>query len=124
MSLFKNFKGTVDDLLNHIDEAGTDTEINRIEDEKAVLSSEELYAYIMEEFHVEREEAIQIGNEILLEEFGKSVDILLAQGLVEIDRIGDDLQPIYKVTEFGERMLGEWRRSGGGSTAGGTLPTV
>lgn len=111
-SLFNNFQGTVDELLNHVANVSTPEQMKRvervIEDKNDILNPSEAVAFIMEEFHVSHEEAKKIHHEIMMEEVSNAMKKLCDEGLLYIHHYDENGQPSYLTTELGKSKLGSW----------------
>ena len=101
---FVPFKGTVDELLNHVDSIDPDR-VERIvidESEDVRLSDAEAIAYIKAESKITEEEAKMVLDEVKKEEINKALKALMETGLVEIVSYGSDGEPQYGLTDAGK----------------------
>lgn len=103
-SPFKTFTGTVDSLLDHCTQIDTD----RIGDENNILSPGEAVNFIMEEYHVSREQAEKIRMEIAMEQIKEVAEKAVEAGLLVVDHYDEELNPVYKPTEKGKKEL-NWK---------------
>lgn len=94
---FKNFKGSVDELLDHCSKIDP----NVVDNEDYILSTEEAIDVIKEEFHCNDEEAKEILDNIKLAEAREIIQKLQEEGIVEIKEYRDG-EPIWGLTEKGQ----------------------
>ena len=94
---FKNFKGSVDELLDHCSKIDP----NVVENEDYILSTEEAIDVIKEEYGCNDEEAKVILDEIKLAEAREIIQKLHDEGIVEVKeyRAGE---PLWGLTEKGK----------------------
>ena len=94
------FTGSIDNLLNQcasIDDKQLD---ESIELENAI-------EHVMKETDSTREEAIQLIEEIHLNDVRKTVEEMVAKGLMEIVGYNDDGEVLYGLTERGKQARDE-----------------
>lgn len=89
------FKGSVDDLLNHVQTA-PNTEIENVDNPNKILHREEIIDLIIEDLKVNRQDAERMADEILMEEFNRIIQPMLEKGIVEVVDYDADGLPIYK----------------------------
>lgn len=89
-SAFKDFKGSIDDLLDHCSKVDANEIENLANGGDRFLSPAEAMDCIAEEFHVSKEKARELYMDILIEE-----------GLVHIVGNTEDGRPIYSATDKG-----------------------
>lgn len=94
---FKNFKGSIDELLDHCSKIDP----NVIDNEDYILSTTEAIDVIKEEFHCDDEEAKEILDNIKLAEAREIIQKLQEEGIVEIKDYHDG-EPIWGLTEKGQ----------------------
>ena len=89
-----NFTGNIDDLLNHCASV-TDEQLDQaLELEKAVK-------HVMEELEMTREEALQLIEEIHMNEVQQTVNDLVAKGMLQIVGYDDAGNALYGPTQLG-----------------------
>ena len=93
------FTGSIDDFLNHC--STLDIEKNAETIKKA--EKEEALRVIMRELEVDREQAIEVYNEISLAETKEVVDGLVKDGLVECIGHNEEGEPLFGLTELGKQ---------------------
>jgi hypothetical protein len=97
------FTGSIDDLLNQcasIDDKQLD---ESIELENAI-------EHVMKETNSSREEAIQLIEEIHLNDVRKTVEDMIAKGLMEITGYANDGEALYGLTERGKQARDEMNK--------------
>lgn len=95
---FKNFTGSIDELLDHCSQIDP----NVVNNEDIMLSTEEALDTIKEEFHCNDEEAKVILDEIKLAEAKEIIEKLRDDGIVEVKSYGPDGEPLWGLTEKGK----------------------
>ena len=95
---FKNFTGTVDELLNHCSQVDP----NIVNNEDVMLSTEEALDTIKEEFHCDDERAKILLDEFKLVEAKEFIEKLRDEGIVEIKKYNEDGEPLWGLTEAGK----------------------
>jgi len=95
--LSNTFTGNIDELLDHCTTVDDETLNQALELEKAIN-------HIMTEMDVDREEAMQIIQEIHLKEVQQTVDNMVDEGLLEIIGHNENGDPLYNLTERGKRV--------------------
>lgn len=95
--LSNNFTGSIDELLQHCNEVDDATLDQAIELEHAI-------DHVMKEMEVCREEAIEIIEEIHMNEVQQTIDDMVAKGLMEIIGHNEDGEPLYNLTERGKQI--------------------
>lgn len=101
----KPFTGTVDELLDHmnnIDDSKVESDIN--EDRDVLLSDGEAITQIMEELKCDRTEAEKVLMMVKEEEVKNTLNNLMSEGLVEISRYDADGEPLYSLTDAGKNV--------------------
>lgn len=102
--IFVPFTGTIDQLLNHVDKIDpTQVEnvvVNHTED--VFLDDKTAIEIIKSELNCEKQQAMEILNQIKLEEISKTLNDLVEEGLVEISEYDKNGEPIYSLTEAGK----------------------
>jgi hypothetical protein len=88
----KNFQGSVDALLNHIDSIDLSTLDNDIDVENAVQK-------IMKETGESHETIMEALNEAHLQEVQETLNKLMAEGFVKISGYNEDGEPLYISTQ-------------------------
>lgn len=102
-TLFKEFHGTVDDVLNHCSKVD-DTEINRVTDPNGNVTREEAIQMVMDDCKLSRKDAEWVVDEMQMEECKRIIGELITEGLVYIaDYDGPDGEPRYLLTEKGKQ---------------------
>jgi hypothetical protein len=104
--MYKNFKGTVDELLEHC----SSVDVNELEQvvcngKDIVLTPEEARDALMEDFHLSKEDAEKYVLQIQLEEFNRIASGMVENGLLEITKYDSEGNPEYKVTDKGEQSI-------------------
>jgi hypothetical protein len=103
---FSPFHGTVDQLLANM-ELVDDNQVERIlleGVEDYILSDEEAVSMIMAEANVQRDEAVDILNEIKSEEMQRVLTKLVGEGIVEVTSYDDAGEPLYGLTANGKAL--------------------
>jgi predicted transcriptional regulator len=100
---FKNFTGSIDQLLNHCSKVNPDT----ISDD-TLLNHEELVDTIVEDYHTTKEEAEFFAMQIKLEIVRETIQDLVAQGILEQKGYNEDGEPTYGLTEYGKQVYEKW----------------
>jgi predicted transcriptional regulator len=97
------FKGSVDELLNHVATAPK-SEIDKVGNGNKRVSREEAIEMTMDDLKIPREKAEKIVTKIQLEEYHKIAQGLVEKGLLEITEYDEEFQPVYGVTEAGKKF--------------------
>ncbi len=95
--LSNNFTGNIDDLLTHCATVD-DATLNQ------ALELEQAIDHVMKEMDVNREEAMEIIQEIHLKEVQQTVNDMMSKGLLEITGHDADGEPLYNLTELGKKI--------------------
>lgn len=105
MSLYKNFQGSIDDLIAHTSSPEAQKQIDDIQnDVNTILTDEEALDCIKEEYHCGDELAREIMMEIKLEEANRILGELAEKGLVEVLTYDENGKPeSYRLTELGKQ---------------------
>lgn len=98
--LSNNFNGSIDELLQHCGEVDDTTLDQAMELEQAI-------DHVMKEMEVSRDEAMEIIEEIHLNEVQQTIDDMVAKGLMEIIGHNEDGDPLYNLTERGKQIRKE-----------------
>lgn len=101
----KFFKGSVDDLLNHVT-AAPKTAIEKVGNPNEVLNREEMIATVMDDCKLPQAEAEKIVTELQMEEFDRIAKGMVEKGLLEIVSYDGEGNPEYKPTLKGLALLG------------------
>ena len=111
-NIFKPFKGTVDDLLNHVNENIDPQDVENIvvnETDDVLLTDEEGIQLVKEELNCDDEEAKRIYNEIKREEVTHVINKLTNEGIIEITKYetanDGNMEPLYGLTEKGKQYV-------------------
>lgn len=94
---FKNFKGSIDELLDHCSKIDP----NVVDDEDYILSNEEAIDVIKEEYGCSDADAKKILENIKLSEAREIIQKLQDEGIVELKEYRDG-EPIWGLTEKGK----------------------
>jgi|OM-RGC.v1.029981902 hypothetical protein len=95
-----NFTGNIDDLLNHCASV-TDEQLDQaLELEKAVK-------HVMEELEMTREEALELIEEIHMNEVQQTVNDLVAKGMLQIVGYDDAGNALYGPTQLGTDTMNQ-----------------
>lgn len=97
------FTGSIDDLLNHCASIDDNQLDESIELENAI-------EHVMKETDSTREEAIQLIEEIHLNDVRKTVEGMIAKGLMEITGYSNDGEALYGLTERGKQARDEMNK--------------
>jgi len=100
----KFFQGSVDDLLNHVAAAPTET-INKVGNVDEVLNRDEAIATVMDDMKVSKADAEAIVTELQLEEFDRIAKDMVEKGLLEITSYDNEGNPQYTPTQKGLNLL-------------------
>lgn len=95
--LSNNFTGNIDDLLTHCATVD-DATLNQ------ALELEQAIDHVMKEMDVNREEAMEIIQEIHLKEVQQTVNDMMSKGLLEIIGHNEDGEPLYSLTQRGKQI--------------------
>ena len=90
------FTGNIDDLLNHCASIDDKQLSESIELETAI-------EHVMKEVECTREEALEIIEQIHLNEVQQTVNEMVDKGLMEIIGYNDDGEALYGLTERGKQ---------------------
>jgi Mn-dependent DtxR family transcriptional regulator len=105
---FKNFTGSIDELLDHCSNVDED-----ICNDDTMLNHEELVDTIAEDFRVSKEEADRIAMEVKLEIVRDTVKQLADQGILELTGYDADGECIYRLTEKGKQYADKIKKQHG-----------
>lgn len=105
---FRNFTGSIDDLLNHTQTLNPDAVEEALND-NVPLSDDEHLDTLMEIRQCSREEAAIILQMYKEEHVKECCDDMVAEGIMEIYDYVDG-EPRYRLTEFGEKAMAEEKR--------------
>lgn len=95
--LSNNFNGNIDELLNHCASVDDATIDQALELERAV-------EHVMRELEVDREEAIQMIQDIHLADVQQTILDMVDKGLLEIVGYNQDGEALYGQTELGKQL--------------------
>jgi len=116
--IFKPFRGSIDDLLNHVDKMNPD-DVEKIvvdKSEDVLLSDTDAINMIMAESQLDRETAEAILTEIKLEEVRRAIGNLLEEGLIEVSYYDVAGDPIYSLTDNGKAIVTDLKSKNGKQT--------
>jgi hypothetical protein len=104
--MYKNFQGTIDELLAHCATSDAD-EVEQVicQGKDRILSPVEARDSLMEDYKLSKEDAEKIVLEIQLEEFNRIASGMVDKGLLEITKYDSEGNPEYKVTDKGEQSI-------------------
>jgi hypothetical protein len=105
---FKNFTGSVDELLQHAQTLDPNA-VEAALESSVPLSDDEHLDTLMEEFRCTREEAAEILQLIKEEEVKQCCDDMVSEGILEIYDYVDG-EPRYRQTELGVKIMEEEKR--------------
>jgi len=94
------FTGSVDDLLKHSMTIDPEMVEQKVKDNEKRMCIE----HLMNELECSPEEAEVIYNEITLAEVKRTVDEMVAEGLLEITGYSEDGEPLFGLTELGKKF--------------------
>ncbi len=92
-----NFTGNIDELLNHCASVDDATIDQALELERAI-------EHVMTELEMDREEAMQLIQDIHLAEVQQTVLDMVDKGLLEVTGFNEDGEPLYGQTELGKML--------------------
>jgi hypothetical protein len=92
-----NFTGNIDELLNHCASVDDATIDQALELERAI-------EHVMTELEMDREEAMQLIQDIHLAEVQQTVLDMVDKGLLEVTGFNEDGEPLYGQTELGKKL--------------------
>jgi len=92
-----NFTGNIDELLNHCASVDDATIDQALELERAI-------EHVMTELEMDREEAMQLIEEIHLAEVQQTINDMVAKGLLEITGHNESGEPLYGPTGLGKKL--------------------
>ena len=98
--LSNNFTGNIDELLNHCATVDDVTIEQALELERAI-------EHVMRELEVERDEAMEIIQDIHLAEVQQTVLDMVDKGLLEVTGYNENGEPLYGQTELGKKLSQE-----------------
>ena len=104
---FVPFRGTVDELLTHMEKVDAD-QVQRVmvdETEDVMLSDDEAVALIKSESNVSDEEANVIISEVKRDVINAAIDNLVSIGYIELAGYDEAGQPEFGLTETGKRYV-------------------
>ena len=103
--LGKPFNGSIDDLLNFTQANADFVEKVVVNDENVLIDRETAIGMIKEELNytVSDEEAERMFDEIMLEHTRETIQDLVAKGLVEVKEYDTHGEPLYGLTEQGNK---------------------
>ena len=113
--MFKPFHGSIDELLDHVNnkiDAGAVERIVVDKTEDVLLNNETAIQLIMSEADVNKEIATDILNEIKMEEIYASLAKLVEDGLIEVVKYDEDGQPLYGLTSNGAIVAKQFHKKG------------
>lgn len=93
-------KDITDQILSNLVKDG-----DYVPEEDEVISTEELADFIVNEFDVTEEEAIEAALEVQITELQPILDNLVREGYLEITGEAEDGSPLYAITEKGEQIV-------------------
>ncbi len=92
-----NFTGNIDELLNHCASVDDATIDQALELERAI-------EHVMTELEMDREEAMQLIQDIHLAEVQQTINDMVDKGLLEITGHNEDGEPLYGPTGLGKKL--------------------
>jgi len=95
--LSNTFTRNIDELLAHCASVDDFTIDQAVELEMAIQ-------HVMKEMEVDRDTAIEVIQEIHLNEVQRTVDTMVAKGLIEITGYNKNNEPLYSLTELGKSL--------------------
>jgi hypothetical protein len=98
--LSNNFTGNIDELLNHCASVDDATIDQSLELERAI-------EHVMRELEVDREEAMQMIEDIHLADVQQTILDMVDKGLLEIVGYNEDGEALYGKTELGKKVSQE-----------------
>lgn len=102
---FSNFKGTIDELLDHCSQIDPDI----VENKDTPLTDNEAIDIIKEEAHCDDEEATEILQELKRHQMQEIFENLQEAGLIEVSHYDEDGDVVYILTEKGKIVYKETR---------------
>ena len=110
--MFVPFKGSVDDLLNHVDKFDPteveDVVVNQTKD--VMLDDDVAIKLIQSELNCDLQMATDVFNQIKLEEVDRVLKNLVNEGLVEVSEYKDG-EPMYSLTDNGKFFAEKLKKS-------------
>lgn len=99
--LNKNFKGTIDQLLDHV------TQAESCDVEGVCVKEEDIIKELMTNDNLSEEEATQLVEEAKLQMVKDTIDSLIQKDLVEVSEYDSNGEEMYSLTEKGKKIMKE-----------------
>lgn len=107
--LDKPINGSIDEILEHCSNSDFDITDEQYKEQQY----KECINYLMKEENLSEEEAIEIYNEIALQEVKSIVDKFVEDGIMEIQGFDENGEPKFGLTELGKKCAAELEAKNG-----------